>query len=422
MRPVRGGLAHSCSLMAFRRSTARSPQVVLEPNLTYWDPKRTPKVRIVYENAIVEGRGDPVRRRRETGRVDVVTDLSPAEAHAFQGGSVAAIQAQPAKTVLAGVFNENKPDSPWGSLEVRRALNMAIDRDAVVRAGRRWLWLRDAGVHPAGPLRRGAWAWRPIKLDTEAAAAVHGEGGPEGARKSCCWPRRIGQGVVEVLTENLAKVGLTVRADYSKTEPEGWDIKLVWHFDWSPQYPGRRRAPRVLRQQRRPPRHAGGPGVRRAVRQAAADPAPAGAGGAWCGRSSNMSSTRPARWFLVSPHYAVRGQQPGELRRLRHLHVGTGGDDHPVGWPASPAALLAWTGASVGAPVSGGGRTGQANLACRQPARNQAVGASGRGRGLGGAGWWRRPDHPGDCRWLGSVVAQRTRGPALPVPGWAAGG
>ena len=46
------------------------------------------------------------------------------------------------------------------------------------------------------------------------------------------------QGVVEAMAECLARVGLTVRADYSKTEVEGWDLKLVWHFDWSPQYPG----------------------------------------------------------------------------------------------------------------------------------------------------------------------------------------
>lgn len=62
-------------------------------------------------------------------------DLTRREAHAFQGGDKAAIQAQPAKTVPAAVFNEHAADTPWRRVEVRRALNMAIDRDAVVERG-----------------------------------------------------------------------------------------------------------------------------------------------------------------------------------------------------------------------------------------------------------------------------------------------
>lgn len=212
----------------------RSPQVVLEPNLAYWDPKRTPKVRIVYENAIPKE--EAIRSVASgDGRVDIVTDLTPAEAHAFEGGSVAAIHAQPAKTVLAGVFNENKPDSPWRSLEMRRALNMAIDRGAVLQRG-----LHGCGIAmPAfiQPGRYGAVSGlKAYELDTAAAAAAIEKAGLKG-QEILLLAAPDWQGVVEILTENLAQVGLTVRADYSKTEPEGWDIKLVWHFDWSPQYP-----------------------------------------------------------------------------------------------------------------------------------------------------------------------------------------
>jgi len=212
----------------------RSPQVVLEPNLTYWDPTRTPKVRIVYENAIPKEEAINSVATGD-GRVDVVTDLTPAEAHAFQGGSVAAIHAQPAKTVLAGVFNENKPDSPWRSLEVRRALNMAIDRDAVLQRG-----VHGYGTAMPAFIQPGRYGAVPgmeaYKRDTVAAAAAIEAAGLKG-REMLLLAAPDWQGVVEVLTENLAQVGLTVRADYSKTEPEGWDIKLVWHFDWSPQYP-----------------------------------------------------------------------------------------------------------------------------------------------------------------------------------------
>jgi len=212
----------------------RSPQVVLEPNLTHWNPDRIPKVRIVYENAIPKEAA--IKSVAEgDGKVDVVTDLTPAEAHAFQGGSHAAIHAQPAKTVLAGVFNENKPDSPWTSLEVRRALNMAVDRDAVLQQGAHgYGTVMPAFIQPG---RYGADpGLQPYKLDTAAAAAAIEKAGLKG-REILVLAAPDWQGVVEVITANLAKVGLVVKADYSKTEPEGWDIKLVWHFDWSPQYP-----------------------------------------------------------------------------------------------------------------------------------------------------------------------------------------
>jgi len=212
----------------------RSPQVVLEPNLTHWNPDRIPKVRIIYENAI--SKEEAIKSvAAGDGKVDVVTDLTPAEAHAFQGGSVAAIHSQPAKTVLAGVFNENKPDSPWTNIEVRRAMNMAIDRDAVLQQGAHGY----GSVMPAfiQPGRYGADPkLEPYKLDEAAAAAAIEKAGLKG-REILVLASPDWQGVVEVITANLAKVGLKVRADYSKTEPEGWDIKLVWHFDWSPQYP-----------------------------------------------------------------------------------------------------------------------------------------------------------------------------------------
>jgi len=212
----------------------RSPQVVLEPNPTHWNPDRIPKVRIIYENAVPKE--DAIRSvAAGDGKVDVVTDLTPAEAHAFQGGSVAAIHSQPAKTVLAGVFNENKPDSPWTNIEVRRALNMAIDRDAVLQQG-----AHGYGMVMPAFIQPGRYGADPklesYKLDTSAAAAAIEKAGLKG-REILVLAAPDWQGVVEVIAANLAKVGLTVKADYSKTEPEGWDIKLVWHFDWSPQYP-----------------------------------------------------------------------------------------------------------------------------------------------------------------------------------------
>ncbi len=269
----------------------RSPQVVLEPNLTYWDPKRTPKVRIVYENAIPKEEAIKSVAAGD-GWVDVVTDLTPAEAHAFQGGSVAAIHAQPAKTVLAGVFNENKPDSPWRSLEVRRALNMAIDRDAVVKRG-----VHGYGsVMPAfiQPGRYGAVSgMAAYKQDAAAAAAAIEKAGLKG-REILLLASPDWTGVVEALTENLAKVGLTVRADYSKTEPEGWTSS------WCGTSTGRRSIRSASFTASSSAAMAPTAPCRRTRRSTRCTPsccAPRTSRRrkAWCGRSSSIFTTRPAR-------------------------------------------------------------------------------------------------------------------------------
>jgi len=114
-------------------------------------------------------------------------------------------------------------------------MNLAIDRQAVLERGANgWGMVMPALIQPS---HYGAdAAMQAYGLDVAAARAAIAAAGLAGTEvmllASASW-----QGVVEALTECLAKVGLTLKADYSKTEPEGWDIKLVWHFDWSPQYP-----------------------------------------------------------------------------------------------------------------------------------------------------------------------------------------
>ncbi len=206
----------------------------MEPNETYWDPARKPKVRIVYDNAI--SKADALKAvAAGDGKIDVVLDLTVIEAHDFEGGGKAKLQTKAAKTVLAGVFNRAKPQSPWSDPALRRAMNQAIDRKKALEQGSHgWGVPMPALIQPG---RYGADpAMRAYELDVAAARKVIDAADIPGKEvfilASPEW-----QGVVEVITEGLAAVGLKVRADYSKEEPEGWDLKLVWHFDWSPQYP-----------------------------------------------------------------------------------------------------------------------------------------------------------------------------------------
>jgi len=214
--------------------TTRSPQVVLEPNETYWNPDRKPAVRIIYDNAIAKA--DAIRSVASgDGKVDVVMDLTVDEARAFDGNGKGKVQTKSAKTVLVGVFNENKPGSPWRDPELRRAMNLALDRQMILDKGANgWGMMMPALIQPG---RYGADpAMKPYPLDVQKALSTI-EGANIPGREVFILAAPEWRGVVEAIAECLARVGLQVRADYSKTEPEGWDIKLVWHFDWSPQYP-----------------------------------------------------------------------------------------------------------------------------------------------------------------------------------------
>ncbi len=213
------------------RIDERTPTVVLEPNPTHWNPERIPSVRIVYDDAT--GKEEALASvAAGDGRVDVVTDLSPAEARAFSGGTHASLLSKAAKTVLVGVFNETPDDSPWRDVAMRRALNQVVDRAAIVAA-----LDGHASVIPAliQPGRYGAdGSLRPYALDPSAARPVAEAlaGRPLVVMSSADWAP-----VAEALAAQLDQAGIAVEVVYGKEEPARWDLRLTWHFDWSPQFP-----------------------------------------------------------------------------------------------------------------------------------------------------------------------------------------
>ena len=212
----------------------RSPQVIMEPNETYWNPDRKPAVRIIYDNAIPKE--DAIRSVASgDGKIDVVMDLNVDEARAFDGKGNGKLQTQAAKTVLVGLFNENKPNSPWRDPELRRAMNLALDRQMILDKGANGYGL----VMPAfiQPGRYGADpAMKPYPLDVQKALGVI-EGANIPGKEIVVFSGPDWKGVVEAIAECLQRVGLKVKPIYGKEDPPDWDIKVVWHFDWSPQYP-----------------------------------------------------------------------------------------------------------------------------------------------------------------------------------------
>ncbi len=201
----------------------RSPEVVLEPNTAYWNKDRTPKARIVFDNII--SRSDAIASvAAGDGKVDIVTNLTVDEAKAFKSDK-AKIVANKAKTVLAGVINQKK-GGPLADVAVRKALNMAIDKDAVVKDGVAGYGSVVAAMIQPGRVGVNA-SLKPYAFDPGAAKAVFEKAGLKSVAI-----KGGSKAIVDSMTASLAKAGVAATAYDGKGDD--WDINLVEHFDWSP--------------------------------------------------------------------------------------------------------------------------------------------------------------------------------------------
>ena len=203
----------------------RSPEVIMEPNTAYWNKDRVPKSRIVFDNII--SRADALASvAAGDGKIDVVTNITLDEAKAFKSDK-AKVVANNSKTVLAGVINQKK-GGPLADVAVRKALNMAIDKDAVVKDGLGGYGSVLAAMIQPGRVGNNA-SLKPYAFDSAAAKAVLEKAGVKsltikGGTKA----------IVDSMAASLAKAGVAATAYDGKGDD--WDINLVEHFDWSPAF------------------------------------------------------------------------------------------------------------------------------------------------------------------------------------------
>ena len=88
-------------------------------------------MRLVFDNII--SKADALKAVASGDKsMDIVTQLTPQDAKAFDGHGKAHIVSADAKTVLAGVFNQTEANSPWKNIKLRQAMNRAIDRAALL--------------------------------------------------------------------------------------------------------------------------------------------------------------------------------------------------------------------------------------------------------------------------------------------------
>jgi peptide/nickel transport system substrate-binding protein len=198
----------------FSRSTARE-RLELVPFKEHWDKSRVPKL----DKVVLMPLPDPSARTAAllSGQVDWIEAPAP--------DAIPRIKQQGMKMV-SGIYPHVWPwhfsrveGSPWNDIRVRKAANLAIDREGIVQL------LGGYGVPATGHVPKGdPWYGSPsfeIKRDIEAAKKLMAEAGygPDKPVKVKMAISASGSGQMlplqmnEYIQQNLAEIGIQVEFD-----------------------------------------------------------------------------------------------------------------------------------------------------------------------------------------------------------------
>src|SRR5215471_17147296 len=112
----------------------RSDRIVLEANTDYWDRQRLPRLqRVVFDNTLSQGEALELVKTG-TGRVDLVSELRPVETlRVAESPFAKVVKNRGALVTVFGQFNMRKVNSPWLDVRLRQAVNLAVNREELIR-------------------------------------------------------------------------------------------------------------------------------------------------------------------------------------------------------------------------------------------------------------------------------------------------
>jgi peptide/nickel transport system substrate-binding protein len=111
----------------------RADRVVLEANPRYWNTERGPQLqRLAFRNDLDTGKALEAVCDRE-GEVDIASEVSPTDAQRVQQSANAHLVSTDSMRVLVGMINRDAADVPLDDVRARQALNLAVDREALIR-------------------------------------------------------------------------------------------------------------------------------------------------------------------------------------------------------------------------------------------------------------------------------------------------
>jgi ABC-type transport system substrate-binding protein len=241
---------YTCSWLI--ESEDRTPDVVLEANLDHWNrAARGPRIqRAVFRNTLSPSRALELCCSGE-GEVDIVTEVDPSDAERVKESRHARLIVADANRVLCCIVNRARTDVPLDSVDIRKAFNLAVDRDRII----------GDGLHGfANPLPALTPPWcsgfpegaRPYPCDPDEAKRLFEKGGwPSGRPIRIAAPGAF-RGIAQLVAGDLRKaldvaveVGVVpdeaalagARALVEKKLPLPWDLLVHGWFDLSSEAP-----------------------------------------------------------------------------------------------------------------------------------------------------------------------------------------
>jgi peptide/nickel transport system substrate-binding protein len=174
--------------------------VVLEANTDHWNTERGPRLeRVVFRNDISPDEALDLVCNTE-GEVDIVTEVSPADAEKVENSEYARLVTTDAMRMLAGVINRDS--EPFGDARARKALNLSVDRDKLIQEGLKGYAYPLAGLIPH--YAAGYSSDRePYPHDPNEAKKLLSEAGyPEGRALTLAAPADL-EGIANLLAEDF---------------------------------------------------------------------------------------------------------------------------------------------------------------------------------------------------------------------------
>jgi ABC-type transport system substrate-binding protein len=225
----------------------RTDRVVLEANPEYWDTSRLPRLqRIIFDSTLAQQDAVELVKTSE-GRVDLVSELSPLETlRVAQSPFAKVVKNRDNLGFVFGRFNMRKAGSPWRDVRLRQAINLAINREDLIRYA-----AKGNGVIVPALLAVNTFGYDPdlvpYAFDPVKARALLREAGyPDGLAVTLIAPSAL-EVQATVIGKMLEQAGFTVERQMldptvynQKTrlneldqpaEQQAWDIALTWWHD-----------------------------------------------------------------------------------------------------------------------------------------------------------------------------------------------
>jgi len=232
-------------------SEERAARLVLEANRSHWNLERGPRLeRVIFRNDLTPTKALDLCISTE-GEVDIVAEVSPADAERIKASQFANLVTCDANRVLVGIINRSSPYVPLADQRARKALNLAVDRQKVITQGLAGYANLISALTPSwcGGFPPGA---EPYPHDPEQARKLMGEiGWPQGRNLRIAAPEPFA-GIARLVAADV-QAALAIGVDIivvpqeqmlagsrmlmEKKLPLPWDILIFGWFDLSSEAP-----------------------------------------------------------------------------------------------------------------------------------------------------------------------------------------